>query len=362
MNRCAIDDLRDVAQLRRRVAEPAASLRAGGLVAFPTETVYGLGANALDDTAVRRIFAAKQRPVDNPLIVHIANEDQLETCLPAGYQLRTDERKLMQTFWPGPLTLLLPAGPQIAPAVRPGQELVGVRMPNHPVARALIAEAGVPVAAPSANISGRPSPTVADAVAADLGGVIDWLIDAGPSAIGVESTVLLLEPDCARILRPGGITQEMIARTVQRPVLFAADVFDLDAAPLSPGMKYRHYAPNARVHVWWGEEAAIASAMRAFLEGEGDGADAATTIPALIAPQDFVSRFEWHLPPARMAALPADDYAANLAHALYDLLRRFDKVGATDILVYGVDPAHGISTAVMNRLQKAASGRVRRVE
>ncbi|GMA57529.1 hypothetical protein GCM10025858_20320 [Alicyclobacillus sacchari] len=237
-----------------------------------------------------------------------------------------------------------------------------MRMPNHPVARALIAEAGVPVAAPSANLSGRPSPTTADEVAADLANTIDWLIDGGATAIGVESTVLLLESDCARILRPGGVTQEMIAKTIQRPVLFAADVFDLDAVPLSPGMKYRHYAPNARVHVWWGKEVAIASAMRAFLNREGDGTDAASLVPALIAPQDFVSRFEWRVPADRLAALPSDDYAAALARSLYELLRKFDRAGATDILVYGVDPAHGISTAVMNRLQKAASGRVRRVD
>ncbi|WP_206830678.1 L-threonylcarbamoyladenylate synthase [Alicyclobacillus fructus] len=358
MQRLTVAGIRHEAQLREMLKEPAQSLRRGGLVAFPTETVYGLGANALDEEAVRRIFAAKERPRDNPLIVHIASEADLRDVIDENQPLHEDVRRLMRAFWPGPLTLLLPAGARLAPSVHPGQPLVGVRMPDHPVARALIAEAGVPVAAPSANRSGRPSPTTADDVAADLDGRIDWLVDGGPCAWGVESTVLLLEPDCARILRPGGVTQEMIASVIDRPVLYAADVFDAAASPLAPGMKYRHYAPKARVHVWWGEAEAIDEAMRAFLlEGVQDDDD--PMVPALIAPDDFVRRFGWALAEERQAALPADAYAEELARHLYRLLRAFDRAGATDILIHGVDPAHGIGAAVMNRLHKASSGRVR---
>ncbi|WP_062308118.1 L-threonylcarbamoyladenylate synthase [Alicyclobacillus sendaiensis] len=360
MQRLTVEGIRQEAQLREMLREPAQSLRRGGLVAFPTETVYGLGANALVEEAVRRIFEAKERPRDNPLIVHIAQDDQLRDVIDESQPLHEDAVRLMRAFWPGPLTLLLPAGARLAPSVHPGQPLVGVRMPDHPVARALIAEAGVPVAAPSANRSGRPSPTTADDVEADLGGQVDWLIDGGPCPIGVESTVLLLEPDCARILRPGGVTQEMIASVIDRPVLYAADAFDASSAPLAPGMKYRHYAPNARVHVWWGAPEAIDEAMRAFLlDAVQDDEVDEVMVPALIAPDDFVRRFGWALADERQAALPADAYAEELARHLYRLLRAFDRAGATDVLVHGVDPTHGVGAAVMNRLYKASAGRVR---
>ncbi|SIS72812.1 L-threonylcarbamoyladenylate synthase [Alicyclobacillus vulcanalis] len=357
MRRLTVAGVRLEPQLREMLKEPAQSLRRGGLVAFPTETVYGLGANALDEEAVRRIFAAKERPRDNPLIVHIAHEEQLRDVIDEAQPLDADAVRLMRAFWPGPLTLLLPAGAALAPSVHPGQPLVGVRMPDHPVARALIAEAGVPIAAPSANRSGRPSPTTADDVEADLAGRIEWIVDGGACPVGVESTVLLLEPDSARILRPGGVTQEMIASVIDRPVLYAADAFDAAAAPVAPGMKYRHYAPNARVHVWWGDPAAIDEAMRAFLLEEVQ--DGEPMVPALIAPDDFVRRFGWALSEHRQAALPASAYAEELARHLYRLLRAFDRAGATDVLVHGVDPAHGLGAAVMNRLHKAASGRVR---
>ncbi|MBF8376949.1 threonylcarbamoyl-AMP synthase [Alicyclobacillus mali] len=357
MRRLTVVGVRHEAQLREMLREPAQSLRRGGLVAFPTETVYGLGANAMEEEAVRRIFAAKERPRDNPLIVHIARDDQLRDVIDENQPLQDDAVRLMRAFWPGPLTLLLPAGARLAPSVHPGQPLVGIRMPDHPVARALIAEAGVPVAAPSANRSGRPSPTAADDVEVDLGDRIDWLVDGGPCPIGVESTVLLLEPDCARILRPGGVTQEMIASVIDRPVLYAADAFDVVAAPLAPGMKYRHYAPDARVHVWWGEPQAIDEAMRAFLLEAAQDDD--VMVPALIAPDDFVRRFGWALAEERQASLPADAYAEELARHLYRLLRAFDRAGATDVMVHGVDPAHGVGAAVMNRLHKASAGRVR---
>lgn len=357
MQHCLIksSEKRDV--LLNRLAAPARSLREGGLVAFPTETVYGLGANAFDEAAVRRIFAAKRRPVDNPLIVHIARVEQLEWILPRGMRIGEIERRLIDAFWPGPLTLIMPAGHRIAPSVHPGRDSVGIRMPSQPIARALIEQAGVPVAAPSANVSGKPSPTDAQAVADDLEDEIDWLVDGGVTDVGVESTVLLVEDERAIILRPGGITQEMLSSAVDIPVVFDAHLFDLGSAPLAPGMKYRHYAPNANVHVWWGDEDGIYAAMREFLSGD-DGRPLPSLRPAIIAPQDFLSRYELHLPEPCLGALSPDGYDAALARSLYQLLREFDRAQATDVLVYGVNPAHGIGTAVMNRLQKAAEGRV----
>ncbi|WP_067624481.1 L-threonylcarbamoyladenylate synthase [Alicyclobacillus acidiphilus] len=357
MRRCFVNPNDDPDALAKSLADPGMSLRQGGLVAFPTETVYGLGANAFDETAVCRIFAAKRRPVDNPLIVHIASLNDLDGLLPSDYRLGGTERRLIDQFWPGPLTILFPAGEHIAPSVHPGRDLVGVRMPQGAVARALIAQAQVPVAAPSANVSGKPSPTTADDVAEDLAEHIDWLVDGGECALGVESTVLLVEEERAVILRPGGVTQEMLASVIDIPVVFDRHLFDPAGAPLAPGMKYRHYAPDAKVHVWWGEEEAIYAAMREFMLDE-DGRPWPQMRPAIIAPRDFLSRYEIHMPSDRLGALPPDDYSAELARSLYQLLRRFDRAEATDVLVYGVDPAHGIGTAVMNRLQKAAEGRV----
>ncbi|WP_436663967.1 L-threonylcarbamoyladenylate synthase [Alicyclobacillus acidoterrestris] len=343
---------------RAALSQAASLLQGGKLVAFPTETVYGLGASALDEAAVLNIFRAKQRPADNPLIVHIADETQLASVLPSDYEPSRAHKQLMDAFWPGPLTLLFPVGDAIAPAVHPGTDLVGVRMPDHTIARTLIRLSDVPIAAPSANTSGRPSPTTADAVAEDLGEVIDGLVDAGPCGIGVESTVLLVEEERALILRPGGITQEMIADVIDLPVVYDAHLIDLDAPALAPGMKYRHYAPDARVHVWWGQPEEIYRAMlELLLDDEVDHELRA----AIVAPDDFLSRYE--LPVARDLARPLchEAYDEALAKHLYRLLREFDHAGATDILIYGVNPARGLGTAVMNRLQKASGGRVLRV-
>lgn len=222
-------------------------LRAGGLVAFPTETVYGLGANGLDGDAVRRIFEAKGRPGDNPLILHVAKKNdvkQLWTRIPDA------ARTLMDAFWPGPLTLIFNRSSAVPDEVTAGLETVAVRMPDNKTALALIREAGVPVAAPSANTSGKPSPTMAEHVRHDMEGKIDLIIDGGPCRFGVESTVLSLVGK-PTILRPGAVTKEML-EAVAGPVALAPSIL----APLkagetaaSPGMKYRHYAPDAEVLV-----------------------------------------------------------------------------------------------------------------
>lgn len=338
----------------------AQALKDGQLVAFPTETVYGLGANALDETAVRRIFAAKRRPVDNPLIVHVASKAQLVQITPADFRLSPTQEKLIDAFWPGPFTLILPAGQNVATSVLAGLHTVAVRMPNHPVALALIEQAGVPIAAPSANLSGRPSPTTASAVVDDLGDRVDHVVDNGSTQIGVESTVLLVEAERAVILRPGGVTQEMISKVIDIPVVFDVHVADIDRTPLAPGMKYRHYAPDASVHVWWGDDADVYAAMRERLASDDGEPLSKDMKAAIIAPRDFLHRFDFGLPSSALAPLDSADYPMALANSLYALLRQFDFADVTDILIYGVNPAHGLGTAVMNRLQKASEGRVYR--
>ncbi len=218
-------------------------LRTGGMVAFPTETVYGLGANALDAAAVEKIFRAKERPGWDPLIVHVEGDAMLERVAALSEDLRGPAKALMKAFWPGPLTILLPRTAEVPDAVTAGRALVGVRMPAHPVARELIRLAGLPIAAPSANLFGRPSPTTAAHVLADLDGRIDAVLDGGQTTVGVESTVFDL--GARAIYRPGAVTAEMIAQVIgdEIQVTAAADVPCRPAAPESlpsPGMGMRH--------------------------------------------------------------------------------------------------------------------------
>ncbi|MCL6454670.1 MAG: threonylcarbamoyl-AMP synthase [Alicyclobacillus sp.] len=332
--------------------EPAQRLRAGGVVAFPTETVYGLGGNAWDDAACRKIFAAKGRPADNPLIVHIADRNELAGVTSAADCLPSPLVRLLDAFWPGPLTIILPAHPQIAPSVRPGGETVGVRMPSHPVARALIRQAGCPLAAPSANSSGRPSPTTAAAVVDDLEGRIDGVIDGGPCDVGLESTVVAVTESSGTVYRPGWITPEQLSAVSGVPFSLDPHLLGAEEAPKAPGMKYRHYAPDARVHVWWGDRPlAVLTAIRRFVM------DNPGIRPAYVLPADFPD-----LPNAvwRWSPDPATPYDEALSHALYHLLREGDTAGATDICIVGTRPS-GRGLALMNRLQKASEGRLYRV-
>ena len=230
----------------------AKELRKGHLVAFPTETVYGLGANALDEEAVRRIFLAKGRPQDNPLIVHVA---AIETAREIAY---CDERalRLMDAFWPGPLTLVMRAKDVVPKVTRGGLDTVAVRMPSHPVSLALIEASGVPIAAPSANTSGRPSPTDADTVYEDLGDRIEVILDCGPTDVGVESTVIDITEEKAVLLRPGGLPIEALTdfgETVLLPENLSRER-EINLKKRSPGTRYRHYAPRCKVLLWKAEE------------------------------------------------------------------------------------------------------------
>ncbi|MGD0629448.1 MAG: L-threonylcarbamoyladenylate synthase [Terracidiphilus sp.] len=320
-------------------------LRAGGLVALPTETVYGLGANALDAEAVRRIFAAKQRPAWDPVIVHIADFGMLDGLVA---EVPDAARMLMKAFWPGPLTLLLPRTSAVPDAVTAGRPLVGVRMPAHPVALELIRRSGVPVAAPSANTFGHISPTRADHVLDDLDGRIDAVLDAGPTRQGVESTVLDPSQSPMVIYRPGAVTAVQIRDTVG-----AVEVFR-DGQPLvetsqsalpSPGLGLRHYAPRARLVL----VGAPLDRLRQRLS------EAATCLRkeriGLMLPAEITS------PIAKAVVFPWGRWAApeELASNLYAGLRALDAQGCSVILC-PVPPDEGVGAAIRDRLIKAARG------
>ena len=319
------------------VERAAEILRRGGLLGIPTETVYGLGANGLDEEAVARIFAAKGRPQDNPLILHIPSADWLERyceAVPAAYTLA-------ERFWPGPLTMILARKPAVPDAVTAGLDTVGMRCPAHPLCRAIIAAAGVPVAAPSGNTSGRPSPTSMADMLEDMEGKIDGIVDGGPCAVGVESTILDLTEQPPRLLRPGGVTLEEL-RAVLGEVAVDPAVTRLmgeGERPRAPGMKYRHYAPKAPVTVVKGDAAATAAYIQARLKaGEG-----------VVCFDEYAGLYAGHI----VEKLgPADDKAAQ-ARNVFDALRAFDDTNVTAIWSQCPDEA-GLGLAVSNRLGKAA--------
>ena len=325
---CQADD----ASIRRA----AALLRAGELVAFPTETVYGLGADALNGEAAARIFAAKGRPADNPLIAHIAGESglagliALEPCACA--------RALMRAFWPGPMTLIFPKSPRVPREVTAGLDTVAVRMPSHPVARALIRAAQTPIAAPSANRSGRPSPTTAAHVLEDMEGRIPLILDGGPCEVGLESTVVDVTGARPRILRPGGVTLEMLEGDVGDVDVDEGVLHQLQAGSQarSPGMKYKHYAPKGEVTIVTGPRAAQEIA-RLY-----DAADGRAAILAF-SQADYGARRVYRL--------------KNAPGELFAALRQLDEDGMETIYAEDV-PTAGVGLAVMNRLMRAAAFRV----
>lgn len=312
------------------VAAGARILAAGGLVAFPTETVYGLGADARNPDAVARIFTAKGRPTDHPLICHIASVDDLA---PLVAEVTPAARALADAFWPGPLTLVMPRSAAVPDAVTGGRDTVAIRVPDHPVALALLRAFGGPVAAPSANRFGRPSPTRADDVRDELGDAVDLVLDGGPCAIGVESTVLDLASDPPQVLRPGGISADDIARVMNAPVSATSS-----GPARAPGMLEAHYAPGARVEVVTADTAAVRAA----------DLTAAGTSVALLAPHAISP-----LPDSVLVLGPAggpDAYAA----LLYTAFRRADAAGC-QVIVAVPPPAHGIGVAVRDRLARAAA-------
>ncbi len=326
------------------LTEAGALIRAGELVAFPTETVYGLGANALDEAAVRRIFEAKGRPGDNPLIAHISAVRQLDALIDADPSPAA--RALMDACWPGPMTLVFPRSKIVPDAVTAGLDTVAVRLPAHPAARALIDAAQRPVAAPSANRSGRPSPTTAAHVLEDMDGRVPLILDGGPCRVGLESTVIDMTGDIPRILRPGGVTPERIEAicggvrvddAVMRPLREGE-------RPRSPGMKYRHYAPSGALTVVQGADAAV---IRTIC-GLYDAALSEGKRPLILALEAHMSAY------GDRRALSLGTDAGAMAHSIFARLREADALGA-DVLFSEAVPADGVGLAVMNRLSRAAA-------
>jgi len=334
---------------RRALREAAMILRRGGLVALPTETVYGLGANALDPAAVARIFAAKERPAWDPVIVHLAGPvsgnsllDSLVTEIPPS------GRALISAFWPGPLTLLLPRSPRVPDIVTAGRPLVGVRMPTHPVAAHLIAEAGVPLAAPSANLFGHISPTRAEHVLADLEGRIDAVLDAGPAEHGVESTVLDPNQSPIMIYRPGAITAEQI-ESVAGPVRYYVPQVAPDTQSLpAPGVGIRHYAPRARMVLIDAPLEELESLLGAAIARQGGAAPIGLLLPAELQGSALVERPDVIASPWGSWSAPAE-----LARRLYTTLRELEQRGCS-VIICPLPPEEGIGLAIRDRLAKAA--------
>ena len=333
------------------LALAARLLADGELVAFPTETVYGLGAHAMDHNAVLGIFSAKGRPADNPLIVHIHDRSQLDDIC----EVNDLSIRLMDAFWPGPLTIILPRKDAVPSSVTAGLDTVAVRMPSHPVALALLKACNLPIAAPSANRSGKPSPTSAKHVFDDMDGRIPLIIDGGESDVGLESTVISLVGEKPCILRPGGITQAMLEE-VLGPVDLAGSILrplEKGEKALSPGMMYKHYSPDGQVTLIEGEESAVVEALRrlyahAASEGHRACVMCFTEHVAALAdchPHDIGSK----------------DDPTEVAHRLFATLRGLDDE-KMDVIFSEVVPPEGVGLAVMNRLGRAAAFRTVQAE
>lgn len=310
-------------------------IKSGEVVGFPTETVYGLGANAFDSAAVEKIFRAKQRPADNPLIVHISSLEMIDGI---AAQIPLLALKIAERFWPGPLTMVLPKTEKIPAVTSGGLDTVGIRFPAHPVARRLIELCGVPLAAPSANLSGSPSPTTARRVFEDMSGRIPAIIDGGESAVGVESTVIALDGDGVRILRPGGITPQMLREVTENVTVDEGVIKELspDAVVRSPGMKYKHYAPKAMVKL-------IKSDIEDYREYVKNHAKTG----------DFCLVFGDGESVEGVPYLTYGDSAEAQAHELFEKLRQLDELGAKTVFAR-CPAAYGVGLAVYNRILRAA--------
>ncbi len=333
--------------------EGARILREGGLVAFPTETVYGLGANALDEEAARKIYEAKGRPSDNPLIAHVSS---MEEVYPLVSQVSEKAKKLMDAFWPGPMTLIFPKSDLVPYGTTGGLDTVAVRMPSDPVANRLIALAGVPVAAPSANTSGRPSPTTAQHVLQDMDGRIDMIIDGGPVGIGVESTIVDVSVETPTVLRPGAITMEMLEEVLGEVQIDPAILgpVSADLRPKAPGMKYKHYAPKADLTLVEPEDGDMESP---------DSLERMTEKVRQLAEEKLAEGFRVGIictdesrqtyPKGLVRSIGSRTRRETVAHNLYALLREFDDLKA-DYIFSESFPEDHLGQAIMNRLSKAA--------
>jgi L-threonylcarbamoyladenylate synthase len=334
----------NIKEMTSEIDKAGEILARGGLVSFPTETVYGLGANALDEEAVKNIYLAKGRPSDNPLIVHIA---RIEDAKGLVTKIPEKAEKLMNRFWPGPLTIILESNGVVAPTVTAGLTSVAIRLPIHPIALEVIKASGVPVAAPSANTSGRPSPTLAEHVIEDLAGKIDMIIDGGPAGVGLESTVIDLTSVVPTILRPGGITKEAIEEVIG-VVEIDENMTNETAIPRSPGMKYTHYAPRAPLHIGLGDGSKVVKIIQENIRIYQDQGKQVGVLT-----NDENRCFYDGVLTISLGSLKRPDI---MAQNLYKSLREFDKTGVDVILAEGY-AEEGLRVALMNRLKKAAGNK-----
>lgn len=327
-----------------RIEEAAKALRDGGLVVFPTETVYGLGANALNEDAVKGIFEAKGRPQDNPLIVHVASLDINRYVS----EIPEIASRLMNKFWPGPMTIILKKSSLVPDITSAGLDSIGIRMPENKIALELIRNSGVPVAAPSANISGRPSPTEVSRCIEDLEGRVDYIIGGGKSEVGLESTIIdcTVVPPC--VLRPGGITLEML-REIDSNIYIDPAIMrkiDGDYKPKAPGMKYRHYAPKAEIKIVEGELKKTIAKINEIVQNYIDD----NKVVGIIATDETIDSY----PNCIKVSLGSRKELDNIAQNLFEVLRSFDDK-KVDIIISEAFEEKGVGIAIMNRLRKAAA-------
>lgn len=331
-----------------KMQEAGNLIAAGELVAFPTETVYGLGGDALHPEAAKKIYAAKGRPSDNPLIIHIAEVSDLERVAKV---VPEQAKKLAEAFWPGPLTMVVWKKEDVPYATTGGLDTVAVRMPNHPVALDLIRKSGKLIAAPSANTSGRPSPTEGSHVMEDLDGRIAMVLDSGPVGIGIESTIIDLTEDIPMVLRPGYITPEMLSEVLGEEVIIDPGIIAADdtTKPKAPGMKYKHYAPKADMVIVDGEkENVVAKITECIQKAKADGLKA-----AVIATEETKSLYEADV----VLCIGARDEEDSIARHMYKILRDCDKLDV-DVIYSESFKTPRIGQAIMNRLLKAAGHQV----
>lgn len=323
-------------------------LKKGGLVAFPTETVYGLGGDALNKESSKKIYAAKGRPSDNPLIVHISNMEALDKIVKS---VPKEAVLLANRFWPGPLTMIFEKSDLVPTETTGGLNTVAVRMPSNKIARALIDAAGGYIAAPSANISGRPSPTVAKYVIEDMQGRIDMIIDGGESNVGLESTIVDFSEGKAMILRPGYVTQQMLEETLKEEVLWDRAIIDSDCktAPKAPGMKYRHYAPKGELIIVEGAKDAVVNKINELsIKAKEQGFKV-----GVISTEENLSLYKADV----VKSVGRKGHDEEVAHHLFRILREFDEEN-TDKMFSESFEESGVGAAVMNRLLKAAGHQI----
>lgn len=328
----------------QKIKEFAAILRDGGTIIFPTETVYGLGANALDEKAVSKIYEAKGRPSDNPLILHIADKEEVYNL---ALEVNNNAQMVMEKFWPGPITIILKKKDIVPLKTSGGLHTVALRMPSHPIAMALIKEAGVPIAAPSANISGRPSPTDEESVLEEMKGRVDGIILGGDAKVGLESTILDLSTDIPMILRPGGVTLEDLKDVLGKVIVDPAILHkNENIKAKAPGMKYTHYAPNAKVYIVVGEEEKVVKKINKLVDENSEKC----IKTGVMCINKNSNKYKGEI-------IGLGEDLSEVAYNLFKVLREMDKRNV-DIIYSEAFEDTGIGQAIMNRLNKAAGYKI----